>query len=68
MGDSLHKQVLSVLWCGAGAWCGKLTQQEKSDTNRGAKKGLKIIYDQSYGDFDQALWRANFAKPTNLIN
>ena len=65
--DSLQKQVLSVLWLGAGAWFCQLTQQEKSDINRVAKVGLKIIYDQNYGDFDQALLRANILKPTDQL-
>ena len=46
--DALQKQVLSVLWLGAPAWFCQTTQQERTDIDRVAKVGLRIIYGDSY--------------------
>ena len=62
--DSLQKQVLSVLWLGAPAWYCQLTQIEKSDIDRVAKVGLKIIYGNMYIGFENTLLLSGIRKPT----
>ena len=62
--DSLQKQVLSVLWLGAPAWYCQLTLSEKTDIDRVAKVGLKIIYGNMYQGFEYTLLLSGVRKPT----
>ena len=65
--DALQKQVFSVLWLGAPAWFGQLTEQERKDTDRVAKVGLRIIFGEFYCGFDNTLRAANIRKPTEQL-
>ena len=62
--DALQKQVLSILWLGAPAWLCQLTEYEKSDIDRVAKVGLRVIYGDSYSGFENSLAISNIVKPT----
>ena len=62
--DTLHKQVLSVLWLGAPAWFSQLTQHERQDLDRVAKVGLRIIYGEAYSGFENMLQAASLLRPT----
>ena len=65
--DALQKQVLSVLWLGAPAWFCQTTQQERTDIDRVAKVGLRIIYGDSYSGFESSLLAAKIRKPTEQM-
>ena len=65
--DTLEKQVLSVLWLGAPAWYCLLTQAEKTDIDRVAKVGLKIIFGEEYCWFENAIQASGISKPTERI-
>ena len=65
--DALQKQVLSVLWLGAPAWFCQITQQERKDIDRVAKVGLRIIFGEFYGGFENALQAAQIRKPTEQL-
>jgi len=65
--DTMEKQVLSTLWLGAPAWFLQITLQEKTNINRVAKVGLRIIYGQHYDGFQSALLRANMRRPTDQL-
>ena len=65
--DALQKQVFSVLWLGAPAWFGQLTEQERKDIDRVAKVGLRIIFGEFYCGFDNTLRAANIRKPTEQL-
>ena len=66
--DCLQKQILSVLWLGAPAWYCMLTQYEKNDLDRVLKVGLRIIYGDSYGGFENALLLSMIKRPTVMLS
>ena len=65
--DTLEKQVLSVLWLGAPAWYCLLTQAEKTDIDRVAKVGLKIIFGEEYCGFANSVQVSGISKPTERL-
>jgi hypothetical protein len=65
--DALQKQVLSVLWLGAPAWFCQITEQERKDIDRVAKVGLRIIFGEFCGGFENALQAAQIRKPTEQL-
>ena len=66
--DCLQKQILSVLWLGAPAWYCMLIQYEKNDLYRVLKVGLRIIYGDSYGGFENALLLSMIKRQTVMLS
>ena len=55
--------VLSVLWLGAPAWYCLLTQAEKTDIDRVAKVGLKMIFWEKHCGFKNTVKVSGISNP-----